>query len=373
MLFRDVYGQDSLKQKLINDVRTGKLAHAHLFVGDMGNGGLALSFAFIQYLMCENKGETDSCGECSGCRQVGRLEHPDVHFTFPTVQAISQTSDPLFTDWKAMVLENPYASLGEWIYTSDDRGRRPVISVHQSNEIVKKLTLKSFAGGYKVSVIWYAEEMNNACANKLLKIIEEPPKDTVFILLAESDDMILPTILSRTQLSRITPLSEEELVRYMKTLGDFDEDSLKSIAGTVEGNLSLAKELVKSGNVKENVNFSRFVNLMRVCYRKQVIPMMEWAEEMATLGREEQKQFLRYALYMVRQSVVRNYSENPLTHPSEEEDGFLKNFARFISGNNVVQFNELFNKAHYNVERNAHGKLLFTNITFEVMRYIHRA
>ncbi|MBW7867411.1 MAG: hypothetical protein H3C31_03690 [Brumimicrobium sp.] len=373
MQFKEIIGNKLLKEKLITDVCSGKIPHAHLFVGDMGFGGTSMALAFIQYILCENKGEHDSCGECNNCKKVQQLEHPDVHFSFPTVQAESKTSDPQFPQWKNMILSAPNSSLNNWITLSDDKGRKPVISVSQSAEIIKKLTLKSFMGGHRVSVIWFAEEMNTACANKLLKIIEEPPSDTIFILLAESEETILPTILSRTQIARIKPIQEEEIVSYLQTKGNYDIELLRSIAAGSEGNLTLAEELLKTDDGSGNSNFNRFVELMRVSYKKQVIPMLNWAEGMSTLGREEQKQFLRYALYMVRQSIMKNYNPTQETFSSKEEEDFLANFARFISGNNVLDFNKLFNDAHYNVERNAHGKLLFTNISFEIMRFIHKA
>src|SRR5690554_6916342 len=367
MLFKDVIGHSDLKQKFISDVRDNQVSHAHLFLGNVGYGGLPLTLAFVQYLMCEDKKASDSCGVCSACNKVQKLEHPDVHFSFPTVQTNSKTSDPQFALWKSLVLENPYISLNEWINQSDDKGRKPIISVHQSEEIIKKLTLKSFEGGYKVSVIWLVEEMNASCANKLLKIIEEPPKNTVFILIAESEENMLPTILSRTQLTKIKQVADEDLIQLLQRKKDIHPDVLKSIVARSEGNVSVALGLLRDEETT-NANFKRFVELMRICYKKEVLPMMSWAEQMSNLGREEQKHFLKYALYMVRQSLMKNYTEEQLMSTSVEEANFLSNFARFITGNNVLAFNQLLNDAHYNIERNAHSKLLFTNVTFEVMR-----
>lgn len=372
MFFKDIVGHTELKSKFIKDINENKLPHAHLFLGKLGYGGLPLTLAIIQYLMCENRLENDSCGECHSCKMIQRLEHPDLHFSFPTVQALSQKSDPQFPLWKAMVKENPFANLNEWINYSDDKGRNPTISVHQSNEIVKKLTLKSFEGGYKVSVIWMAEEMNQTCANKLLKIIEEPPQKTLFILLAESEDAILPTILSRTQITKIKQLKREELSAYLQKEKNVSGDLTESVVARSEGNIRLALELLKLNN-KENIDFQRFVELMRVCYKKDVIAMMDWAEGMAMLGREEQKIFLKYGLYLMRQSIMKNFTEGKLMNASAAEEQFLQNFARFITGNNIIEFNELFSNAHYGIERNANAKLLFTNITFEVMRYIRSA
>lgn len=372
MLFKDVIGHRDLKLRFINDTLEDRVSHAHLLLGNLGHGGLPLALAFSQYLLCENKKEEDSCGICGSCKKVQKLEHPDLHFTFPTVQADSKISDPLFPQWKSLVLENPFLNLNKWITHSDEKGRKPIISVHQSVEIIKKLNFKSFGGGYKISILWMAEEMNVACANKLLKIIEEPPYKTVFILLAESEDMILPTILSRTQITKIKQLSDEDLTRYLEEKESGNEEIIQSVVSRSEGNLSLALELLKSEE-KENSNFDNFVELMRVGYKKDVLEMMAWAERMATLGREEQKNFITYSLYMIRQSIMKNFTDGVLMRTSSGESAFLKNFARFITGNNVMEFNTLFSTAHYSVERNANAKLLFTTITFEVMRYIHRA
>lgn len=372
MLFKDVLGHKALVKSFVQEIRDDRVSHAQLFLGKPGYGTFPLALAFIQYLFCENRTELDPCGSCPSCKKVEQLQHPDVHFSFPTVQANAKTSDEQIAQWREMILENPYANLNQWIHSSDPKGRKPIISKHESEQIVKKLSLKSFEGKEKVSVIWMADEMNTVCANKLLKIIEEPPKDTVFFLIMESQENVLPTILSRTQLVKVRRLEDEELVKKLETQSGVSPDLIKSVVSRAEGDYSRAKEMLDKQGA-EAINKDRFVELMRVCYKKQVLPMMSWAEEMAKLGREDQKHFLRYALYMIRQSLMKNYTEDKLLNASPEEKQFLTKFSRFITGNNILDFNKLFNDAHYNVERNAHAKMLFTTITFEVMRYIHKA
>jgi DNA polymerase-3 subunit delta' len=372
MLFKDVVGHESLKKSFIQEINGDRVSHAQLFLGKTGFGSFSLAMAFVQYLLCENKGTNDSCGSCSTCKKVANMQHPDVHFSFPTVQANAKTSDEQFSMWRDMVMENPYASLNQWIGISDPKGRKPIISKHQSEQIVKKLSLKSFEGRHKVSIIWMGDEMNNVCANKLLKIIEEPPKDTVFILIAESQEKLLSTILSRTQLVKVKQLDDQAVTQAIKNRYQANDETVKSVVSRANGDLSSAFEMISTQGA-ESLNRERFIELMRVCYKKEVIPMMSWAEEMAKMGREDQKHFLRYALYMVRQSLMKNYTEEKLMRASPEEASFLSKFARFITGNNVLDFTNLFNESHYNVERNAHAKMLFTNITFEVMRYIHKA
>lgn len=371
MQFKDVIGHSEIKEMLIKNVQQNQIPHALLFLGQLGRGSLPLALAFVQFLMCQNKTENDSCGECSECNRIAKLEHPDVHYSFPTVQAITKTAEPEFPLWKESVQSNPLMNLNDWIEISDDKGRRPIISVWESEAIIKKLTLTAFEGGYKIYFIWCADEMHSVCANKLLKIIEEPPKKTLFILLSESENKILPTILSRTQIIKVKPLPNEVMTAYLSQKNQFSEELIESVVARTDGDLSIANKLASSN--EENIYFSYFVELMRFCYNKKVVAMLDWADTISKLGKEEQKQFINYAIYMIRQSLMRNYTEGRLAQTAEEEAQFLIKFARFISGNNVMDFYRLFNDAHYNIERNAHSKLLFTNITFEIMRYIHRA
>jgi DNA polymerase-3 subunit delta' len=372
MLFKDIIGHTALKESLIREVNSNRIAHAKLFLGKPGFGGLPMALGFVQYLMCENRGDTDSCGVCASCKKIQDLHHPDVHFSFPTVQANAKTSDEQFDVWRGMILENPYAGLNEWVIASDPKGRKPIISTHQSKEILKKLSLKSYEGKQKISIVWLADEMNPTCANKLLKIIEEPPAETVFILIADSSEYILPTVLSRTQLVKIKQPEDQEVLAYLQPKAQVDEQTLKSIVSRAEGDLSNALTLLANQG-GESENRELFIELMRVCYKKQVLPMMEWAEKMAKKGKGSQKGFIRYALFMVRQSIMKNYTGDQLSNASPEELGFLDKFARFITANNVLDFTTLFDKAHYSLDRNAHAKILFTTVTFEVMRYIHKA
>lgn len=373
MQFKDVIGQNQLKKQLIKDVQSDRISHAQLFLGSTGFGTLPLAIAFVQYLFCENKQESDSCGECPACKKMQQLQHPDVHFSFPTVQAVSKTSDPLFSTWKEFVNTTPYFNLNQWTLKHDEKGRKPIVSKFQSQEIVKKLSLKSFEGGYKVSIIWMAETMNDACANKLLKIIEEPPQKTVFILLSEQQDGLMPTIISRTQILKVKRVNGEPLADFLKQHHQItDNELLKSLISRADGDVLNAIQL-SAEQADNNQNRKDFIQLMRICFKKEVLPMLDWSEKLASYTKENQKNFLLYALYMVRQAMLKNYTDEQLIRASQEELSFLKNFARFITGNNIMDFMKLFDESHYQLERNAHSKLLFTNITFEIMRYIHKA
>ena len=368
MQFKTVFGQKRLKRELIKEVNEDRISHAQLFLGKSGYGGLPLALAFVQYLFCENKQENDSCGECSQCRKSTSLQHPDVHFSFPTVQAISKTTNPLLGDWRSQIKEEPYFSMNSWLKKIDPKERKPIIGKDESQEIIKKLALRSLEGGYKVMIIWMAEEMNLTCSNKLLKIIEEPPEKTIFLLIAESQDYILQTILSRTQIVKIPQLDWSEITEELKVNG---AKNIESIASRASGDILEARHLMRK-NEKEDNN-KDFVQLMRVCYKKNVLEMIAWSEMISETSKENQKQFLKYALHMFRQSLLRNYTGDVITRVSGDEDAFLENFSQFITGNNIFNITTSFNDSYYHIERNANSKILFTHLCFQVMREIHNA
>jgi len=372
MFFKDVIGQENLKAHLIKEVINEKVSHAQLFIGKPGYGSLPLALAFVQFLFCENKQENESCGECDSCHQTQKLEHPDLHFSFPTVLAESKTSSPLMKEWRAQVKENPYFSLNTWVKRIDPKKeRKPIIGTDESLEIVKKLSLKSFKGGYKVMVIWMAEEMNTTCANKLLKILEEPTPNTLFILIAESSDRMLQTILSRSQVLQLPRIEWNEIANYLRKTKNRSSSLIDSISGRAEGDLLEAIQLTSSGH-SQNEYQDEFIQLMRVCYKKSVLEMISWAEDIASKKSAHQKEFLKYALHMFRQSLLKNYSGEILIRVSEEENSFLQKFAQFITGKNIQGFTQTFSDAHYHLERNANSKILFTSLCFQVMRYIHK-
>lgn len=372
MLFREVVGQMDLKSRMIQEINSGKIGHAQLFLGRNGYGNLALALAYVQYLFCENKGERDSCGVCSSCSKTRQLIHPDVHFVFPTVQAISKISDGFIGKWRETVLTSPYFNLNDWIHVMDDKGRKPIIGTEESKELLKKLSLMSYEGGYKVVIIWMAEEMNPTFANKMLKTLEEPADKTLLLILAEDSEYILPTILSRAQMRKIPRLAFAEVTHYVQANTQLSDNEAQSLVARVDGDVSLIRaHLISAEN--EDKNREMFIQLMRSAYKKNVLEMMDWADAMAGIGRETQKIFLEYALHMFRQSILKNYTDEQLTRVSREEAEFLKNFARFITGNNVGEFLEVFSEAHYHIERNANPKILFTHLAFRAMRFIHFA
>ena len=370
MQFSDIVGHEQMKQKLVQEVKTGRVSHAQMFLGNEGSGNLALAWAFIQYLFCENQTD-DSCGTCSSCKQIAKLEHPDLHISFPTAQAITKTTNPVVGDWRKAVLENPYLTLNDWIHIADDKGRKPTISVHEAKSMVQKLTLKSFGEKYKVMLIWMAEWMGTETANKLLKIIEEPPEKTLFFLVANSQDLILPTILSRTQMVQVPTPKVNEIQSFLESKFQINPEKAATVALMSDGNLNKAINLAEHHD-DENHFLTAFVEWMRMCYKKNVVGMIGWSMKMAAESRTYQKSFLEYTLYMMRSSIHMNYAANLAENTPEKEADFLKNFAQFINGKNILELHQLFSESHYQIDRNANAKILFTDTSFQIMKLLHQ-
>lgn len=370
MQFKEVIGQNQIKKRLIQSTIENRISHAQLWLGNPGYGLLPMAIAYIQFLFCQDKGENDSCGKCSSCQKVGKLQHPDLHFSFPTVLADAKTSDVHYPEWRSMLFENSYFNLKNWVEAIDDKGRKPIIGTEESQNILKKLRLKSFEGEYKIMLIWMAEEMNETCSNKLLKILEEPPENTLFFLLCENIDRMLPTIISRTQLLRFPQIDHTNMSSALMEKHNLHLTEADALAHFCEGNWNVASEMIKNGSLNQDLR-EIFIEGFRYAYKKDVLGMMNWANRVANFGKEDQKSFLSYGLHMFRQSVLYNYTQDKLVKLSDEEMKFLVNFSKFITGNNLEGLTNLFSDAHYEIDRNANQKILFTDLIFQVMKLIH--
>ncbi len=372
MQFVRVVGQQELKKHFITEIKSGNIAHARLFYGKPGYGALPLALAFVGYLFCDQRQENDSCGVCPSCLKVQKLQHPDLHFSYPTVQTDANKSTLLIDQWREQVNENPYFTELDWLRRIDPKERNMIISVHESQDIIKRLSLKAYEGGYKAMIIWLPESMNPQAANKLLKILEEPTPKTVFILVADSHESMLRTILSRTQVVRVPKIDDDEMKVYLRNSEKMESSAIERVVIQGDGDFIQAMSAIDSMD-DSATNRDWFIKLMRVSYRKDVLGMLDWAEEVSGATKDRQKVFLEYALHMVRQSMLKNYTGDQLTRLTQDEEVFLANFARFITGNNLREFMLTFSDSHYYIERNANSKILFTNISFQVMRYIHAA
>jgi DNA polymerase III subunit delta' len=373
MQFKNIIGQNEVKGRLVQSAKEGRISHAQLFLGPEGSGNLALALAYAQFIACKNRGEDDSCGTCPSCVKYQGLVHPDLHFAYPITSAKeNETSTKYLPEWREAVLENPYMNVFQWIQKVGAENKQGVISVYESAEILKKLSLTSYEGGFKVMIIWMPEKMNLASANKLLKILEEPPDRTLFLLCTENADQLLPTIISRTQLVKVNRIDDADMRKSLMEIHSLDEQEAARIAYLAEGNYNEALFLVKHGD-EENFNFIQFRSWMRLCYNKDVLKTMQWVDGMAGVGREKQKNYLSYAIGMVRETLMISYGDASLIRLQGEELEFVKKFSPFIHGENCIQVTEELNRAIRDIERNANPKILFTDLSLKMMGLLKQA
>jgi len=374
MFFRDVIGQEEIKKRLIQTVRENRISHAQLFSGPEGSGSLALAIAYAQYISCEDKTEEDSCGECPSCNKYKKYIHPDLHFVFPVnttekVKKDGPVSDDFIFKWREMLLNNPYATLFQWYERIGIENKQGIINRNESAEIVRKLNLKSFESEHKVMIIWLPEKMHPTAANKLLKIIEEPLGSTIFLLITESPEQIIPTILSRTQILKIPGIDEGSLLEALKKQFQLPEEELKNAARLAEGSYNKAIEYIQRSDETE-LNFVRFAKIMRLTYARDFAGIFDWVEEMASTGREKQKNFLIYALRLVRENYLMNIGNKGLIRLSEKEKEFSEKFCAFIQHKNAPQMAEEFNKACIHIEANAYDRIIFLDLALKLVKLI---
>lgn len=328
-----------------------------------------MALAFSRYLLCQDRSETDACGECPSCVKLDQLAHPDVHFVFPVIlSAKTRTSDDILPEFRKAVQEHPYMGVSWWYNFLGEEKKQGVISVRDSDDVVKKLSLKAFEGGYKIMIIWMPEMLNIAAANKLLKIIEEPPERTLFILVAEHHEKLLATIISRTQQVRLPALKDEDVVQELRKR-QVDPNRAADIARISNGNLHKAIETASKG-ADDQETFMRFRDWMRLCFKKDVKGAVRWVDEIATLGREKQKTLLVYAMHIFRECMIGNYTHEDMVRLAGSELEFSKGFAQFIKGSNILQLTEAFNEACFHIERNANPRILFLDLSFKVFRLL---
>jgi len=371
MNFSQIIAQQEVKERLIRSVQDSRISHAQLFLGPEGGGAFPLALAYIQYILCEKKGEHDSCGQCAPCLKVSKLSHPDVHLSFPVILADSKTSDGLITEFRERVLETPYMNYRYWLDSIEGNNKNGVIGVDESAGILKKLVYKAYEAEYKFMLVWMAEHMNPQAANKLLKIIEEPPEKTVFILVAETAEDILPTILSRCQVVKVPRLSDEQVENALIERKLAVVEEARSIATLAEGNFWEAQKQITQ--IEENLErLDTFRQWMLFCFKKDVPGIIQFTDDLSAGGREKLKILLSYSLYMFRQSIVANYAGNELIHLRGNEREFLVKFSNFIHGGNILELTEAFDKAYYYLERNGNPKIVMFDLSLTAIKLINK-
>ncbi|MBN2779178.1 MAG: DNA polymerase III subunit delta [Bacteroidales bacterium] len=373
MKFEKVIGQHQIKQKLIQAYRDNRVSHSYLFYGSPGVGKLALAIAFAQYISCTNKLENDSCGECPSCKKFEKLIHPDLHFVFPVISNPKKKSisDNYIQEWRAKVLEDPYFTYNEWLFSIASENKQGSIFADESVEIAKKINLKTFESDYKCMIIWLPEMMNGTCANKLLKILEEPPQNTIIISVSDNSEDILPTIRSRTQPVKILGIEDNDLKDAIIRQYNISDQMASDIVNISNGSLFEARKQIITNDETE-YNFAKFTELMRVCYGYKIPDAINLSEELAKNSREKQKNFLYYSLVLLRENFAYNSKLKQVIYMTKTEIEFSEKFAKFVNQANINELMQIFEEAYYHIERNVNAKLVFTDSSFKIMKVIRK-
>ena len=380
MRFADITGQEDLKRHLVQSVDAGRISHAQLFTGQAGAGALALAVAYVQYLCCRHRRGGDSCGECPDCKQIAALAHPDLHLVFPVNKQGKKsgeviTSDaflPLFRT--VFARSNGYFSPQEW-YDALDLGKtlRGAISAREADEIIRKLSFKSFEAEYKVMLVWLPETMNEEAANKILKILEEPWEKTVFLLVSEAPDRLLQTILSRTQEVAVPRISTEVLEAVAARHGQSDPARLHNLARLAGGDyLTLQRLLAGEDDELTRDCFGLFCSLMRLSYNDKHLELVSWAEDAAQLSREQQRAFLRDASRLLRESYMLHAGINEISYLWGEELAFCSKFAPFVGSQNIEPLIAEIECALAQISQNGNPTIVFTHFALSVSKMIKR-
>ncbi len=375
MRFCEIIGQEEVKNLLRQSVKDGRIAHAQLFVGDRGVGKLQLALAYAQYIACPNRTENDSCGCCPSCVQYQKLQHPDLHFAFPIIKDDKKdTCDEFVKDFRSLLLEKTYISIEDWYNTIGVESKQGLIYEKESSEILRKLSLKSFSNGYKVMIIWHAEKMNTVCANKLLKMLEEPPTQTLFLLISEHPEELLSTIISRTQEIHVPLISDGELANKIHEIApNLSAEDAQRICHMANGSYLRAIEFIAEDNHKY---FEDFVSLMRnawlVGQKKDysaLLQLRKWSLEIAdkAVGRERQKAFLQYVQRQIRENYIYNFGFDEMNYQTEAEHQFSTRFAPFIHDGNIEQIMNELGKAEMQIAQNANARIVFFDLCLQMI------
>ena len=375
MLFNQIIGQEHIKNHLKVSAENGRIPHAQLFVGKEGSGALPMAIAYAQFLLCNFSDNAEVCDlKCE------KLQHPDLHFAFPVTTNEKVKKHPVsnlfLEEWRTFVASQPYGSLFNWLQHIGVEKKQGIIGVDEAEEIVKKLTLKSYEGGFKVMIIWMAEKMNIAAANKLLKLIEEPPEKTIFLLITENEEQLINTIKSRCQALHFPALSEQDISNALVVNYQAPDNEAAKIAHQSEGNFNKALHLLEHDS-KDLVFEEWFVSWVRTAFKAKgnvavVQQLIEWSETIAKTGRETQKRFLTYCLQFFRQSLLLNYKSNQLVF-METQTGFdLSKFAPFVHAGNILAIEKELNDAIYHIERNGNGKIILLDLSMKLTRFLHQ-
>jgi len=369
MQFKDIIGQEQLKEQLIRSAKTEKVSQAMMFLGVEGSGTLPMAFALAQYLNCENQQETDSCNECNSCKKASKLIHPDIYYTFPTIKARSLAKDYI-SEWRKAISSNVYMNVVEWIALLDNANKQGNITANECDQIVKQHSLKHFEGKYKIQIIWMAEFLKKE-GNKLLKIIEEPSENTIFILVAENIENILVTILSRTQVIKFPRIKDKIIEQNLVSRLNFNVEKARKIAQLSEGNWNFAKQL---SNTTDETGFNELFEWFELLMERNknldsIQKLVLWVDKMGTSGREKQKLFLKHCLFFLRECLI--YKTGIISKLNENEEILALDVRKRLSLQEIANISTLINNLHSEIIRNANAKIGLMSASFEIAGYMN--
>ncbi len=370
MKFSEVIGQKEVCERLVKMAEEQKVPHALLFCGPEGCGKMAVALAFASYLLGEREEET--LGNRRAVAMLKKWEHPDLHFTYPTIKSASMSSDhqPVSDDyakeWRQLLAKGPYFQVSDWLSEMGDSNKQAIITGEESDSLSRQLGMTSSQGGYKVSLIWLPERMNQTSANKILKLLEEPPSQTRFILVSEHPEQLLETIRSRTQRIDFKKIATPDMEQALIGRRGLEQDMAHRIARIANGNWNLAIEELDSGN-ENRQHLDMFIMLMRLAYLRNIHDLKKWSEVVSTFGREKQKRMLDYFMHMLRESFMYNFRQPELSYMTQDEENFAKNFARFINEANIIDISNLFEESKRFIAQNANPKIVFFDLALKII------
>jgi DNA polymerase III subunit delta' len=372
MNFSSIPGLAEIKSKLIDAAQAGHIAHAQLFTGKVGSLNLPLALAYANYLHCQNKGAADACGVCAACSKSLKYIHPDTNFVFPLGNIKGDKDEDRFKadilkSWRSFLLEQPFGNLGDWIGYYGGEDKQALISREESREIIKTLSLKAFESPYKVMIIWQPELMHPSAANGILKILEEPPANTFFILITNAVERLLPTILSRTQIVQVPLLADDEIENYLSTKG-VEETRRQEIVSLAEGDLNMAIKLIDS---EQDHYQEKFSDWMRTCFKKDYSKMVALMEEFNERDKLGQRNFLQYGLTMMRETLLQFSGASAISRVKGSEVKFVQDFSKVMTVNKVEKTNKLISDASYHLERNGSAKMIFLDLSLQLSKLIN--
>ena len=368
MRFSDIPGLQSTKEKLYRTIESGKVAHAQMFAGPEGSANLAMALAYAALLNCTSRKDQDACGTCPSCQKIQKLIHPDLHFVFPVSSAKGKTgkdviSDSFIAEWRQFAIQNPYGGPYEWATEFGGENKQLNISREESRNILKKLSLKSFEGEYKIMIIWLAEYLHPTAANALLKLLEEPPEKTVFLLVTYDQEKIISTILSRVQLLKIRSFNKNEISEYLVQKFQLESGKALQLASIASNDLNQAIKLI---NEVEDDTHKMFQDWMRICFSNNYPSMVEWAENFSKVNKINQKGLFQYGLAILRDSLLVQNGASDVINANGSENSFVTNFSKAITFTKLEKLYQLLNTAFYHLERNGNPKLIFLDTSLQI-------